>query len=144
MSDETRRILELLAQGKITVDEADQLLRAMGTEPRATTSAPPGDRAGERPKPRYLKIAVRRPAGDGAVGKDVTIRVPLGIVRSGIRLGAIIPAFAGEQATARMREQGLDVDFSKLDSAAIDSMLNDFEMDIDSDSGRKTVRISCE
>jgi hypothetical protein len=33
MSDETRRILELLAQGKVTVDEADQLLRAIGQQP---------------------------------------------------------------------------------------------------------------
>jgi hypothetical protein len=141
MSDETRRILDLLAQGKITVDEADQLLRALGAEPGAATGR---SERGDKPRPRYLKIAVRKPPGDRGAGKDVTIRVPLGIVRSGMRLGAIIPAFAGEQATARMREHGLDVDFSKLDSTTIDSMLNDFEMDIESESGRKTVHISCE
>ncbi len=139
MNDEPRRILDLLAQGKITVDEADRLLRAIA----ADSGSAAGER-GEKPRPRYLRIAVRKPADDGGVGKDVTIRVPLGIVRSGMRLGAIIPAFAGEQATARMREQGLDVDFSKLDSATIDSMLNEFEMDIESESGRKTVHISCE
>ncbi len=33
MSDERRRVLDLLAQGKITVDEADQLLRALGATP---------------------------------------------------------------------------------------------------------------
>jgi hypothetical protein len=143
MSDETRRILDLLAQGKITVDEADQLLRAIGAGP-GSTAGPNAAARGEKPRPRYLKIAVRKPAADRGAGKDVTIRVPLGIVRSGMRLGAIIPAFAGEQATARMREHGLDVDFSKLDSATIESMLNDFEMDIESESGRKTVHISCE
>ena len=141
MNDETRRILDLLAQGKITVDEADRLLRAIAAD--SGPAAGPGER-GDKPRPRYLRIAVRKSADDRGAGKDVTIRVPLGIVRSGMRLGAIIPAFAGEQATARMREQGLDVDFSKLDSAAIDSMLNEFEMDIESESGRKTVHISCE
>ena len=41
MADETRRILDLLAANKITVDEADQLLRAMA---RATADpAPPRD-----------------------------------------------------------------------------------------------------
>jgi len=29
MSDEARRVLDLLAQGKITVDDADRLLRAI-------------------------------------------------------------------------------------------------------------------
>ncbi len=33
MSDETRRVLDLLAQGKITVDEADQLPSAIGRTP---------------------------------------------------------------------------------------------------------------
>jgi hypothetical protein len=143
MSAETRRILNLLAQGRITVDEADQLLRAISADSASAASANAAARCG-KPRPRYLKIAVRKPAGDRGAGKDVTIRVPLDIVRSGMRLGAVIPAFAGEQATARMREHGLDVDFSKLDSAAIESMRNDFEMDIESDSGRKTVHISCE
>jgi hypothetical protein len=143
MSDETRRILDLLAQGRITVDEADQLLRAIGSHPGSTATANAAGGTG-RPRPRYLKIAVRKPGDDRTAGKDVTIRVPLGVVRSGMRLGAIIPAFAGEQATARMREHGLDIDFSKLDSATIESMLSDFEMDIESRSGKKTVRISCE
>ena len=30
MSDERRRVLDLLAQGKITVDEADELLKTLG------------------------------------------------------------------------------------------------------------------
>lgn len=29
-ADDTRRILDLLAQGKMTVDEADRLLKALG------------------------------------------------------------------------------------------------------------------
>jgi hypothetical protein len=45
---ETRRILELLAQGKVTVDEADQLLRAIGQQPSSDAKT----HTSERAKPR--------------------------------------------------------------------------------------------
>ena len=37
MSDETRRVLDLLAQGKITVDETDRLFRALTNQPPGIT-----------------------------------------------------------------------------------------------------------
>lgn len=127
----------MLAQGKITVDEAGQLLGAI--------NAPPAPDAAASPKPRYLRIAVHKAANDRRPEKDVTIRVPLGIVKSGMRLGAMIPGFAGEQVASKLRERGLDVDFSKLDSAQIDAMLSALgNQDIEIDSGKAQVRITCE
>ena len=141
MSDETRRVLDLLAQGKITVEEADQLLRAVG----APAAEPPKGDAAERPRPRYLRIALHKSANDSRGDKDVNIRVPIAIVKSGMRLGALIPGFAGDQVTARLRERGLDIDFSKLDTAAVDSVLKELGDEIiDIDSGRAQVRITCE
>ena len=35
MSEDTKRVLEMLASGKVTVDEADRLLRAIGAAPEA-------------------------------------------------------------------------------------------------------------
>src|SRR4029079_4236521 len=58
MSDETRRVLDLLAQNKITVDEADQLLRAM-KEPRADASSAKTDGDGPS-RARYIRIAVHK------------------------------------------------------------------------------------
>ena len=142
MSDDTRRILDLLAEGKITADEAYRLIAAIGQRSEPTTSA-----AGEPtpPKVRYLKIAVHKPANERRGEKDVKIRVPMAVVRGGMRLGAIIPGFAGEQVQARLREQGIDIDLSKLDPAAIETMLQELgEMNIDIDSGRAQVRITCE
>jgi len=44
-----------------------------------------------------------------------------------------------------LREQGIDLDLSKLDPAAIETMLKDLgEMNIDIDSGKAQVRITCE
>jgi hypothetical protein len=142
MSDDIRRVLDLLAQGKVTVEEADRLLRAVtADEPRRQDGAP----AADRPKLRWLRIAVHKPARDGHHDKDVNIRVPIAIVKSGMRLGALIPGMAGEQVSARLRERGLDIDFSKLDAAAIDDVLREIsDTNIEIDAGRAQVRITCE
>jgi hypothetical protein len=143
MSDESRRVLDLLAQGKVTVDEADRLLRAMPADepPRQEAAAP----AADRPKLRWVRIAVHTRAKEGHRDKDVNIRVPIAIVKSGMRLGALIPGMAGEQVSARLRERGLDIDFSKLDAAAIDDVLKELgDTNIEIDAGKSQVRITCE
>ena len=143
MNDDTRRVLDLLAQGKITVDEADQLLRAIAAP--APGAAAAGPDAAARPALRWVRIAVHKQAKEGHKDKDVNIRVPISIVRSGMRLGALIPGLAGDQVAAKMRERGLDVDFSKLDGAAIDAILKDLgDTNIEIDSGKAHVRITCE
>jgi hypothetical protein len=142
MSDDIRRVLELLAQGKVTVEEADRLLRAVTADEPRPQDGPP---AADRPKLRWLRIAVHKPARDGHHDKDVNIRVPIAIIKSGMRLGALIPGMAGEQVSARLRERGLDIDFSKLDAAAIDDMLKEIsDTNIEIDAGRAQVRITCE
>ena len=138
MSDDRRRILDLLAQGKITVDEADRLIAAL-----ADQAAAPKAEEGEPQKARYLRIAVHKAANERRGEKDVNIRVPIAMVRGGMRLGAMIPGLAGDQFRAKLREQGLDVDFSKLDPAAVEDMLKDLGT-IDIDSGKAQVRITCE
>jgi hypothetical protein len=146
MNDETRRGLDLLAQGKITVDEAGRLLSALGA-PSATDSAAAAATSDSAPcaTPRYVRIAVHQAAKEGKRDKDVNIRVPIAIVRSGMRLGAMIPGLAGDQFTARMRERGLDVDFSKLDGPAIEAVLKELaETNIEIEDGRSQVRITCE
>ena len=152
MSDDTRRVLDLLAQGKVTVDEADRLLSAIGAAPAPDAGAPNAGPA-DRPKPRYVRITIHKPAKDWAGldwtarrgDKDVNIRVPIAIVKSGMRLGSLIPGLAGEQVAARLRQKGLDIDFSKLDGAAIESILKELsDTNIDIDSGRAQVRITCE
>lgn len=154
MTDERRRILELLSQGKITVDEAAQLLNA------ASRTSPAADEGEPGTKPKYLRIAIHKKAADwpkeSGVGgatepqhkrhdKDVSVRVPMTLIRSGLRLGAMIPGLAGDHVRARLRERGIDVDLSKLDPALLESMLTELgELNIDVDSGRAQVRITAE
>lgn len=155
MSEERRRVLDLLAQQKISVEEAEQLLNA-------ASQPTPGASAEEpRPKPKYVRIAIHKKAAEwpkewdfGGVkvwqqasrrDKDVSIRVPMALLRNGLRLGAMIPGLADDRMKAHLRERGIDIDLSKLDPAMLESMLSELgELNIDVDSGRAQVRITAE
>jgi hypothetical protein len=142
MNDNSRRILELLAQGKITVDEADQLLRAIDAAPAAEpATSQPSDGGAPKEAPRWMHITIDKPGRDGRPPKQVNIRVPLAFVRSGVKFGAMFPRMAGEPLKARLREQGIDLE--KLDLGQIDAILASVgETTID--DGRSQVRIRCE
>jgi hypothetical protein len=142
MSDETRRVLDLLAQGKITVDEADQLLRALNDQP-PRSDVPPGSDVPPA-KPRFIRIHVHKPGREGREGKDVNIRVPMSILRGGMRLGTMIPGLQ-DRVSARLRERGMDIDLAKLDPAVLESMLSELgEVNIDVGGTGEQVRITCE
>ena len=149
-ADDTRRILDLLAQGKTTVDEADRLIKALGAaEAQAGDTAADGS---ERPKPSWFRINIHKLADEHRQAKDVNIRVPVSVMRGGMRLGAIIATFAGEKAARRMRERGIDLDLSKingdlskLNGPEFEQFLKSLdEVNIDVDDGKSHVRITCE
>jgi len=170
MSQETRRVLDMLTRGKITVEEADRLLAAIG--PTSTDSAPAGAAASgkgtattEAPSPRYLRITVTKtrswsgddeersrrawmwPGNMAGRNGEVTIRVPVALVRNGMRLGAMIPGVTGAGLQARLRERGVDVDLSKIDADTIDQLVREFgemNIDISGRAGSAQVRITCE
>jgi hypothetical protein len=155
-TDDTRRILDMLAQGKLTVDEADQLLKAMGAESAAdaTASTAAADTAADgKPRTRWIRINIHKPARDGAHRpKDVNIRVPVAVVRGGMRLGALIGTFAGEKAAQRMKERGLDLDLSaisgdlsRMNGPEFDSFMKSLDdVNIEIDDGKSQVRITTE
>ena len=143
MSDETKRVLELLAQGKVSVDEADQLLRALNDKgSRVETS--PSDAMAVAGKPRFMRIHVHKPGKPGREDKDVNIRVPMALIRGGMRLGTMIPGLHASM-NARLRERGIDVDLSKMDPTVLESMLSEMgEINIDVEQTGEHVRITCE
>jgi hypothetical protein len=145
-NDHRRRILDLLSQGKITVDEADQLLKALGDSPRADSTASSGPP--NKQSARWIRVTVDKAARDGNPPKQVSIRVPMALVRGGVRLGALFPQFSqkGKNSVGQhLRDHGLDVDWSQLDLTQLDTVLQNLdETTIDVDKGRAQVRISYE
>ena len=140
MSEDRKRVLEMLATGKVTVDEAERLLSALGDAPPPPPASNGAAAAPPRPG-RYFRIVVRKTEKDGP-GKSVNIRIPLSLVKGGMRIGAMIPG-CGEAVTEKLRKQGINLDVTKLDPDQLEAALRDMgEMEID--DGKSQMRISYE
>lgn len=105
----------------------------------------------ERPVPRaegglrYLRVQVK-PKGDGSSKQGrVNIRVPLKLLRAGVKLSTVLPGHSKEKINAALREKGLDFDISSLEGQKLEELLSALsDMEIDVDEKDKTVRIFCE
>jgi class 3 adenylate cyclase len=94
---------------------------------------------------KYLRVQVA-PKGDGG-GKPgtVNIRVPLKLLRAGVKLGTILPGHSKEKINAALRDKGLDFDLSSLEGEKLEEFLSALsDMEIDVDEKDKIVHIFCE
>jgi hypothetical protein len=134
MSEETRQVLEMLSAGKVSVLEAEQLLQAVKT---------PGQTADDKKvEPRYFRILVNKPARDGKKAEAVNIRVPMTVIRGGLRLGALFPGMLGKKKI--QLDNGVELDLSKVTYTDLEAMIKDIgELTVDVD-GDAQVRIRCE
>jgi hypothetical protein len=142
MNEDRKRILDLLAEGRINADEAERLIAALGGE-GSRPSAP----AGEAPRrmPKFLRVIVDADSEDGRGRAKVNVRVPMQLLRAGVRLGGLIPGHARDQVNNALRDQGIDFDISKIKPENLEALieqLNDFSVDVDDE--RAKVRVFCE
>lgn len=136
MSENQKKILEMLANEKISVDEAYRLLNALKAE---TVAAASGEEAGTtgRPKPKYLRVSIQphsRHEHDDDVGR-VNVRVPLSLIRSGMKFTSLLPPEARDKVTGALQEKGIDFDMRNLKPEDLDEIieaLNDLEVDVES------------
>jgi hypothetical protein len=101
MSDYRREILEMLAAGKITADEAERLIAAFESHPASGDGGNGGAGSAAAPakaRPKYLRVQVE--ADESMTGlkggaTTVNVRVPMQLLRAGVRLAGSVPnAFA--------------------------------------------------
>jgi hypothetical protein len=141
MMEERKKVLEMLAEGKITPDEAERLLEKL------SASAAHGDAVIEEEQAsvitatagpgilKYLRVVV-----DSADGDKANIRVPIALLRTGINLATMMPGEAGEKLAAK----GIDLShLSSLKGEELIAALRDLKVDVDASDGT-TVRIFCE
>jgi hypothetical protein len=116
------------------VEEAEQLLHAV-TSPGATVDD-------KKAEPRYFRILVNKPAREGKKAEAVNIRVPITVVRGGLRLGALFPGMLGKKKI--QLDNGTELDLSKVTYTDLEAMIKDIgELTVDVD-GDAQVRIRCE
>ena len=145
MSEDRRTILEMLATGRITADEADRLLAALDGARPAGGGAAGSDYPSTRTPTKYLRIAVDTDEeGEGGPTK-VNIRVPMQLLRAGVRLSSIIPPKARDQVNAAMRENGVPFDINQLKPENLEELVEQLgELTVDVDQERTKVRIFAE
>ena len=137
MSEDRRKILDMLAAEQISVDDAQRLLDKVEPPP-----APAGPRSEAPPRsgPRYLRIHI--------VDDDdkVELQIPLALIRTGIRLGALVPDSAKGKLkkVKKLKKEGFDIDqFLNMASEELVDSLADLEINIEGEDGER-VRLFCE
>ncbi len=139
MNEARMKILEMLSKGKITVEEASALLeKVIVREQVPETDAAPEEAGGAPAKkgvPKYLRVMV-----DSSDGDKVNIRVPMSLIRTGLKLSSLMPA----DAASAVQEHGIDLSALKnLEGEELVDALRELTVDVDSADGDK-VRIFTE
>ncbi|MFH1700713.1 MAG: DUF2089 domain-containing protein [Candidatus Zixiibacteriota bacterium] len=145
MSDERIRILNMVAEGKITTEEAERLLDALSRDQNGGMVVSNETKAA---KPKFLRILVEPKNGhidEGRHGERVNIKVPIMLIKAGMKLGSMLPNGHKEKVSNHLRDKGINIDLGNLDSHAIDELLMGLkETSIDVDDETETVKIFCE
>ncbi|WP_091046238.1 SHOCT-like domain-containing protein [Glycomyces sambucus] len=140
MNEQRRQILQMLADGKITADEAERLLTAVETVEEPDPAAPTRGKG----RPKYLRLIVD--ANDEHSGETkVNIRVPLKLLRAGMRLAVFVPPQALERANQELVKQGVPIDLTEIKPNQLEDLvdaLDDLTLDVDQTDTK--VRIFCE
>ena len=136
MLEERKKILDMLSEKKITAEEAEKLLSAISKEEGNGTGT-------VKKEPKYLRVMVEpRPGSENP--DRVNIRVPIKLIRAGLKLAALIPKSAQSQVNDALHEKGIEMDFSQIKPEDLDNIvaqLDDLTVDVE---GKESVRIFCE
>lgn len=138
MNEARMKILEMLSKGKISVEEASALLEkvierdqtpeAGGVQEEPRASARKG-------VPRYLRVVV-----DSSDGDKVNVRVPMSLIKTGLKISSLMPA----EAASAVADKGIDLSTLKdLDGDELVEALRELTVDVDSADGDK-VRVFTE
>ncbi|MCA8913459.1 MAG: hypothetical protein KDB82_17295 [Planctomycetes bacterium] len=141
--NERMKILEMLKDGKITPEQADKLLDKLAKldaepdeddfvveEPRAykATAIAMAMKAKNKTKgKRFLGIHITTHDG-----KNINVRLPLGIVRAGVKMTALLP----ESARDALEDKGISLDeLVKLHGDDLTQALEELDIKISTDEG---------
>jgi hypothetical protein len=143
MNEQRRQILQMLAEGKITADEAERLIDALERE---QPESPPGAGPRPNPRPKYLRVVVNSEDDSGGDGPSrVNVRVPLQLLRAGVRLTSLIPAQALTKVNAELSKSGVPIDLTQLKPQHIEELIEQLdELTVDVDQPDTKVQVFCE
>jgi hypothetical protein len=135
MNENRRKILEMLADGKITADEAERLFAAMESEPMPARNG----------APKFIRVVMTGEDGHGEPA-NVNVRVPMQLLRAGVKLVSLIPPKARDQVNAALHREGVPLNLNQIKPENLEELIDHLsEVTVNVDGGKKaTVRVFCE
>ncbi len=140
MSVERKKVLELVATGKITIEEAEKLLNKLDTLAGAESASGPAVSSEAKTsdsKPlRYLRVEVERPGSSD----NVNVRIPFSFIRASAGMHLLLP----QNVQDRLHANGVDIgSLSRLKGQELENVLKELNVQVDESDGKK-VRVFCE
>jgi len=156
MNENRRQILEMLAAGKITAEEAERLIAALEPDSAARARVSPNSSNGDaaqtpsKTRAKYLRVQVE--ADESMTGMKgpttVNVRVPMQLLRAGVRLAGLIPKQAHDQLDEAFSKHGVPITLSQIKPENLEELidhLEDLTVDVDGKDGNTThVKVFCE
>ena len=133
--NETQQVLQMLADGKLSVEEAYKLLDKLSSKP--SVPAPPQTPPTPEPKsiPRSLHIDVSEQNNN-----VVSIKVPLKLLKLGVGLPEDIPG----GVKTKLSSKGINLDrISELNDSEFYEAFSGLSIDVDDPDDNEKVRIYC-
>ena len=145
VAEERKSVLELVASGKVTTEQAERLLAALEEGNGSSTAI--ATRTPATPKnAKYLRVLVEvNDQEDGPI--KVNVRVPLMLLRAGVRLASLIPDQAQDEIDRSLHEQGISFSIKQLKPEDIDELidqLSELQVDVDGQKDNLKVKLYCE
>lgn len=143
MSEEKKKILQLLADGKIDVEQAERLLSAVGETDEGIVSDNEKKSLTGCLKPKCLCIEVNPKEGHRHKDK-VNIKIPVMLIKAGVKLGSVLPSESKDKINNSLKDKGFNLDLGNLDSDSIDELLKALTAtSIDVNDEKESVKIYC-
>ena len=140
MNDQARQILQMLSEGKITAEEAERLIDALDRELPASS---PGAVSRGKPRPKYIRVLIEDSSAEAP--SRINVRVPLQLLRAGVRLTSLIPPKALTQLNAKLDESGWPVDLTQLRPQDVEELIEHLdEVTVDVDDPSSKIQVFCE
>jgi hypothetical protein len=141
MSEDRARILNMLKEGKISVQEADELIEALGKNENKIPDSPV---VNEVPKKtlKFLRVIVE---SKESKKEKVNVKIPLNLIRAGIKLQSFLPNSAKDKLDLKFGEKGMQFKLDDINPENIEAFIDAFgDMSVDIDDEGEKVRIFCE
>jgi len=140
MTENMKKILEMLAQNKISADDAYRLLNVIDSGEGGQESTPKAEPEGKA-RPKYLRVnIIPDPDAENGRGDRVNVRVPMSLIRAGIKLTSLIPPEALDKVNGALKDKGINFDMRSVKPEDIEELIEalaELEVDVVSARGEK-------